>query len=157
MKSIYLLTLLFVLGFIEQVNAHSEVVARLVIEPIENGLAITASFEKRNLTYALQQEADCTPKDMLNICANQYIRAHIQFLINGKQTKLKKVSQQLTKNSLLISYQITYEKSIEKLTVKSDYMFQYNDHAKVKVISKLSKDNLSYNLSVRRKTINVLL
>lgn len=155
MKSTYLLIFLLTIGFVQQANAHSEIVAKLIIEHAENGLTITASFEKGNLAHALKKEAECVPKDMLNICAHQYIQEHIQFLVNGKKMKLTKLDQQLTKNSVLVSYRISFEAPIKKLSIVSDYLLKYNDHAKLNVVSKLSHNKILYSLSARRKMINI--
>ena len=140
-----------------QANAHAETVANLSIEYTEDGLIIIASLEKKHLTYALKKEAKCSPKDMIRVCTNKYVKENIKVSINGKAVLLTKVSQQLTKNNVVITYKVKCEKLIKEVVIKSDYMIKYNDHSKVKVISKLTSENLSYSLSAKRKKIKISL
>lgn len=140
-----------------QLHAHAEWVANLTVEQTENGLEVTAILEKKHLTYALNAEAKCSPKDMLSVCANQYFQDHISMSINGKKVKLAKESQQLTKSSLIIKYNIPFKENIKKVDIQSDYMIKYNDHSKVKVVSKLTSKIVTYSLSAKKKQISISL
>lgn len=149
-----MVVMLIIVGGV-QANAHAETVANLSIEYAEDGLTIIASLEKRHLTYALKKEAKCAPKDMLQICANEYVTKNINVSINGEKVMLTKVSQQLTKDNLIITYKVKFEETIENIVIKSDYMIKYNDHSKVKIVSKLTSENLLYSLSAKRKKITI--
>jgi outer membrane protein assembly factor BamA len=159
MKSIKTITLLMVLMtiiFSNQANAHIETIANLEIEHAEDGLTITARLEKHQLTYALKKEAKCHPKDMMRVCANKYVKDNIKVLINGKSVAITKVSQQLTKHNLTITYKVIFKETIKKVAIKSDYMIKYNNHSKVRVISRLKAENKIYNLTAKRKQITIL-
>lgn len=155
LNTLVLLITLSVFGISFQVNAHSETVANLSIEHAEDGLTIIAALEKRHLTYALKKEAKCSPKDMLRVCANKYVAENIKVSINGKSVILTKVSQELTKNNVVITYKVKFEETIKNIVIKSDYMIKYNDHSKVKIVSKLTSENLLYSLSATRKKITI--
>ena len=151
---------ILILGISNPVNAHSETIANLTVEHAEGGLIITASLEKGILVHALRQEASCTPKDMLNICANEYVQKYIKVFINEQPMTLTKITQKLTQSSLIIKYHISFDKSkekLEKVEIKSDYLIKYNSHARLKVISKLLYKNVSYSLYAQRKTITIFL
>jgi len=157
LKKITCLIVLATIGIIHQAQAHSETVAHLTVEYADDGLTIVASLEKRHLSHALKKEAECLPEDMLKICADQYVQKNIAFALNDKEVTISKVSQQLTQTSLIITYQIKFEEPIKKIAIHSDYMIQYNDHSKVKVISRLSAENGSYSLSAKRRKITISL
>lgn len=148
--------ILMTIGFSNQANAHIETVANLEIEHAEDGLTITARLEKDYLAYALKKEAKCQPKDMMRICADKYVKDNIKVFINGKSVAITKLSQRFTKSSLVITYKVTYKKTIEKVMVKSNYMIKYNDHAKVRVISRLKTENKIYSLTAKRKQITIV-
>ncbi len=138
-------------------KAHSEIVANIMVAYAEEGLVLTASLEKKHLAFALKKEAKCQPKDMLRICASEYVQQHIKVAINDEVIELKKLDQQLTKSSLIITYLIKCGAPIQSVNIQSDYMIQYNDHSKVKVISRLAEKDKSYSLSVKRKEITILI
>ena len=156
LKVFTIMCVLISVGFSNQAVAHIETVANLEIEHAKDGLTITARLGKDYLTYALKKEAKCQPKDMLRVCANKYVKDNIKVFINGKSVAITKISQQLTKNNLIITYKIRFKETIEKVAIKSNYMIKYNDHSKVRVISRLKAENKIYSLTAKRKQITIL-
>ena len=116
---VFIPLLIFIsIGFTNQVKAHSETVANLSIEYAENGLTITTALEKQHLTYMLKKEGKCEPKDMLRVCANEYVKEHINMIINDKNVSITNASRRLTRNSLIIIYKVKFEEPIEKIMIK---------------------------------------
>lgn len=144
-------------GLSFQAEAHIEMTALLTIEHAENGLSVRAALEKEQLAHALKKEGECLPQKMMQVCASEYVTDNIKIIINGKEVTLTKVNQQFTQNSLVINYTTEYKAPIKDIVINSNYMLQYNDHSKVRVLSKLTPKKRMYSLTAQRKSIHISL
>ena len=150
-----LLVISFLLLTTNLAQAHFEVVGKLTFQFHDNALFITASFDKMQLANALAKEGECTPKDMMNVCANQYIQDHIELTINGKVVNYTKVNQELQKSTVAITYKVNRVKNIEAIAINSTYMLFYNTHAILKYTFLIDEKIRHYSTDATRMNIQV--
>ncbi|EAY23889.1 DUF6702 family protein [Microscilla marina] len=134
---------------------HDEVVGKLVFEQRNNTLYITATFDKRLLALALKKEAKCSPQDMMNSCADEYIRQNIKIRINNQALPYHKTGQKFQKRHMVYAFEASFADNIQEIQVTSTYLLKYNTHAIVKALFLLNQRNRSFSLNHRRKSIQV--
>jgi hypothetical protein len=135
--------LLFLVLQTSVVQAHFETVATLEFTHHDGKFYVKASLEKRQLAVALAHEADCVPKDMMNICAERYLRDHIKLKLNGKSFHLVQEGLQLQKGYLILTYRVDNIQSVESIDIDSDYMLDYDSHAITKYVLQID-ENIRY-------------
>lgn len=137
-------------------HAHTNTVGQLTLENFKNELYITASMDKRFLTLALMNEGDCSPKEMLSKCGDEYLKDHIQLIINGDGECLTFSAFNVQKDYVTFNYVVVIdEKNIEYIDLQSDYMLDYHEHSVLKVSINVKGHNKSYNMKSSRQKINI--
>lgn len=152
------ITILFLFLFLisQKTMAHTEEVGQLKIDNFENQLFVTATLDKRALSYALMNEGDCSPKDMLSECGNDYFLSHVTIKVNGVLVSLGEISMILEKASVTFQYQLDgVFDNIQSIEVESDYMLQYAEHARLRVFLDVADFQKNYSMDQNRKKINI--
>ncbi|WP_406659438.1 hypothetical protein [Marinoscillum sp.] len=151
-KAVGLLGLLLILQ--TPSSAHSEMAGQLTFENFRNELYVKSIIDKRMLSLALMQEADCTPDQMISICGDAYLQAHIQITVNCQPVTYEKLSVTLEKNTVVYAYRmIKADEPIASIGVSSDLILKYNDHAFVRTQFAIDDVTKSFDLKASRKTI----
>ncbi len=134
--------------------AHSEMAGQLIFENFKNELYVKSIIDKRMLSLALMQEADCTPDQMISICGDEYLQEHIQITVNCQQVTYEKVSVTLEKNAVVYTYRmIKADEPIASVSVTSDFLLRYNEHAFVRTQFAIDNISKSFDLKASKKTI----
>lgn len=134
---------------------HSNVVGQIHVDNFGDELFFVATMDKRPLTIALMNEGDCSPKDMLNVCGDEYFQSHIQFFLNGEKLVLQLQRMDMEKEHVIFNYYVPAVASMEKIQVKSDYMLAYHDQSEVKVLFTIDQLSKKYTLSQARTELNL--
>ncbi|WP_421877151.1 hypothetical protein [Marinoscillum sp.] len=137
---------------------HSEVVAEVRIDNYENEVFVEVALDKRLLTTALIMEADCSPQTMLSVCGGEYLSAHLALTVNDSLMKLHSPTFEMFQKQVLFRYYLgDMGRPVRKLTVESDYMFDYHKYSIVKVKVGVDNTTKSYNITNERRKIQAII
>lgn len=134
-------------------QAHNETLATMFIFQVDDIVYVEASLEKKHLSYALNKDGNCSSDNMMEICGENYLLKHIIVSINGKQVVLEKIATFSTNDFINLHYKVSNTPPLATISVKSNYMLEYNDHSRVKAIIDLDGQVSTYFLGCSRKEI----
>lgn len=133
---------------------HSNVVGELRISNFENEIFVEAIMDKRYLTIALMNEADCERQDMMSVCGSEYILSSIDFKVNEQAIPLEKQAMEIQKDFVVYRYYAGKMTSgITDIYVASDYMLDYHEHSILNVIMEVHDETKNYSLHAKNKSL----
>ena len=136
--------------------AHNEILGELTFSNYQGELYVRANLEKKHFIHVLKSEGDCPSEKMISECGERYINQSIQVKVNNEDAVLKRKSLEVGKDYIVWLFQIGESyKVLNSLSVNSIYMLKYNDHGILHVKIVINEFSASYNMSAKRKSINV--
>lgn len=134
---------------------HREIVGVFVFEQYsEELLLLTATIEKEHFVHALKKEGTCELKDMIRVCGNKYLLENFEVMINDQEVQLSQESLNIEKEAIILTYTIPIAKdNVKQIKISSDYMFEYNDHAMLKVIFELNGRTRNFRIKNTNRAI----
>jgi hypothetical protein len=133
---------------------HIETVATYTLEQYGESIYLKAALEKKFLIDWLEAHGDCAPQKMISHCGSNYVLKHLNLKINGKEQVLNFKSHSVGKDQIEILFTIKKPKiRMSSIYFHSDYMFEENSHAALRLIVSLEEKPKSYTLKPTRPNI----
>lgn len=133
---------------------HANVVAHVLIDNYHNDLYAEIYLEKTLFANALRHEADCDASLMLSKCGSEYVEKNLKMTLNGESVVFADQTMDIQKDYVIYRFYLgKAEDCITKVTVKTNYMFQYDEHAVTKLRIKIDEVEKHYSLITSRKEI----
>lgn len=141
----------------EPIYFHSEIVGTFVFEKYSDDLLlVTAILEKEHFIHVLKKEAECKPQEMINVCGNTHLTEHFSVIVNDQVVDFVQESIKIQKDLIVFTYSVPISpEPIKTVEVKSDYIFDYNDHAVLRVNFEISGQSRIFTLRDKRRKIKL--
>lgn len=136
------------------VEAHAGYRAYFTVRPQQKALTVELRVHEHDLTPVLAAANACDQGRDKTICTAEYVRSHFKIMVNGKPLSMTFVSSAQNKSDeiYLFSVNDVDPLSVKTITIENTCFVTVQPKFE-NIVRLVLKDDVSYSMSDRRRTI----
>lgn len=154
-RTLYISLMIILAGAMDTiVVAHAGYRAYFTVRPQQKSLTVELRVHEHDLTPVLVAANACDQGRDKTICTAEYIRSHFKIMVNGAPLTMTFVSSAHTKSDeiYLFSVDDVDPSSVKTITIENACFVTVQPKFE-NIVRLLLKDDVSYSMSDRRRTI----
>lgn len=134
--------------------AHHTRQANFTFEEEEGMLNLTIVLEEIDLVTAIKAEVGCDPSRSLGICANWYIKNHLQCAINGRGVTLKYSGTKYNEDQIAIKFTINhFVQEIKTISLENDCFLPVHNDFVNSIVFLIGNFEKSYSMDRKKQEL----